>query len=92
MLLSFLDFRLTVVVNDVLGCMHASRIHFPFLCPWQSMSVVLNVSNFPFVIDVACWATKREYLKLDKWVTDKVKEHHVSTVFSSFTPYYGGIL
>jgi CCR4-NOT transcription complex subunit 1 len=42
----------------------------------KSMSVVLNVSHFPFVIEVACWATKREYLKLDKWVTDKVKEHH----------------
>ena len=44
----------------------------------QALSVVLNVSHFPFVIEVACWAAKREFLKLEKWVTDKIKEHHVS--------------
>ena len=47
----------------------------------QSMSVVLNVSHFPFVIEVACWAAKREFLKLEKWITDKVKEHHVSLYY-----------
>ena len=52
--------------------------HVPAL-PAQALSVVLNVNHFPFVIEVACWAAKREFLKLEKWVTDKIKEHHVSS-------------
>ena len=44
---------------------------------------MLNVSQFPFVIEVACWAAKREFLKLDKWITDKIQEHHVSFTLQS---------
>ena len=43
----------------------------------QALSIVLNVNHFPFVIEVACWAAKREFLKLEKWINDKIKEHHV---------------
>ena len=53
------------------------------ICPWQALSVVLNINHFPFVIEVACWATKREFLKLEKWITDKIKEHHVSSELNS---------
>ena len=44
----------------------------------QVLSTMLNVNQFPFVIDLACWASRREFLKLDKWVSDKLKEHQVS--------------
>jgi len=39
------------------------------------LSTMLNVNQFPFVIDLACWASRREFLKLDKWISDKIKEH-----------------
>ena len=45
-------------------------------CP-QVLSTMLNVNQFPFVIDLACWASRREFLKLDKWISDKIKEHQV---------------
>lgn len=41
----------------------------------KALSVLLNGSSFPFVIDLACLASRREYLKLDKWLTDKIREH-----------------
>lgn len=37
--------------------------------------MLLNVQSFPFVIDLACLASRREYLKLEKWLTDKIREH-----------------
>ena len=52
---------------------------YNYVFPTQALSVVLNVSHSLFVIEVACWAVKREFLKLEKWVADKVKEHHVSS-------------
>lgn len=41
----------------------------------KSLSVLLNGQPFPFVIDLACLASRREYLKLDKWLNDKIREH-----------------
>ena len=37
--------------------------------------MLLNVQRFPFVIDLSCLASRRECLKLDKWLTDKMREH-----------------
>ncbi|KAM9569888.1 CCR4-NOT transcription complex subunit 1-like isoform 27-T27 [Salvelinus alpinus] len=44
----------------------------------KSLSMLLNGTPFAFVIDLAALASRREYLKLDKWLTDKIREHGVS--------------
>nr|CAD7424776.1 unnamed protein product [Timema monikensis] len=41
----------------------------------KALSMLLNAQSFPFVIDLACLASRREYLKLEKWLTDKIREH-----------------
>lgn len=41
----------------------------------KALSMLLNAQSFPFVIDLACLASRREYLKLEKWITDKIREH-----------------
>uniref|UniRef100_A0A5F9DS52 CCR4-NOT transcription complex subunit 1 n=1 Tax=Oryctolagus cuniculus TaxID=9986 RepID=A0A5F9DS52_RABIT len=41
----------------------------------QALSMLLNGTPFAFVIDLAALASRREYLKLDKWLTDKIREH-----------------
>ncbi|GBP76975.1 CCR4-NOT transcription complex subunit 1 [Eumeta japonica] len=41
----------------------------------KALSLLLNAQPFPFVIDLACLASRREYLKLDKWLTDKIRDH-----------------
>ncbi|KAL3243942.1 hypothetical protein MRX96_019525 [Rhipicephalus microplus] len=41
----------------------------------KALSVLLSSNSFPLVIDLACLASRREYLKLDKWLTDKIFEH-----------------
>ena len=46
--------------------------------------MLLNATPFAFVIDLACLASRREYLKLDKWLSDKIREHGVSYSLSSF--------
>ncbi|XP_030040329.1 CCR4-NOT transcription complex subunit 1 isoform X2 [Manduca sexta] len=46
----------------------------------KALSLLLNVQSFPFVIDLACLASRREYLKLDKWLTDKIRDHGESFV------------
>ena len=46
----------------------------------QSLSMLLNATPFAFVIDLAALASRREYLKLDKWLTDKIREHGVSQI------------
>lgn len=62
---------------------HASMILFVL----QSLSMLLNGTPFAFVIDLAALASRREYLKLDKWLTDKIREHGVClTVNVSSTP------
>lgn len=42
--------------------------------------MLLNGTPFAFVIDLAALASRREYLKLDKWLTDKIREHGVSVL------------
>ncbi|XP_041650913.1 CCR4-NOT transcription complex subunit 1 isoform X2 [Cheilinus undulatus] len=44
----------------------------------KSLSMLLNGTPFAFVIDLAALASRREYLKLDKWLNDKIREHGVS--------------
>lgn len=41
----------------------------------KALSLLLNAQSFPFVIDLACLASRREYLKLEKWLSDKIREH-----------------
>jgi CCR4-NOT transcription complex subunit 1 len=43
----------------------------------KALSMLLNATPFAFVIDLACLASRREYLKLDKWLSDKIREHRV---------------
>lgn len=40
--------------------------------------MLLNVILFVFVIDLVCLVFRREYLKLDKWLFDKIREYGVS--------------
>ena len=46
----------------------------------KALADLLQCDILPFVIDLACLAARREYLKLDKWVTDKMTEHGVKFV------------
>ena len=39
----------------------------------KALSILLNGNCYPFVIDLACLASRREYLKLDKWLMDKIE-------------------
>lgn len=41
----------------------------------KALSLLLNAQSLPFIIDLACLASRREYLKLDKWLGDKIREH-----------------
>ena len=38
---------------------------------------MVNTDQFPFVIELAAFAAKRDFLNLDKWITDKMKAHQV---------------
>lgn len=40
----------------------------------KALNILLTATPFPFIIDLACLASRREYLKLDKWLTDKMRE------------------
>ena len=44
---------------------------------FQALSMLLNATPYAFVVDLACLASRREYLKLDKWLSDKISEHKV---------------
>ena len=46
----------------------------------KALSMLLNATPFVFVIDLACLASRREYLKLDKWLTDKIRENGVRNI------------
>uniref|UniRef100_H2YFJ6 CCR4-NOT transcription complex subunit 1 n=1 Tax=Ciona savignyi TaxID=51511 RepID=H2YFJ6_CIOSA len=41
----------------------------------KALSMLLSHKPFTFVIDLATLASRREYLKLDKWLSDKIREH-----------------
>lgn len=62
-------------------CVFTSSLLIFFL---QALSMLLNGTPFAFVIDLAALASRREYLKLDKWLTDKIREHGVKQDFSFF--------
>ncbi len=42
------------------------------------LPTLLTANNFPFIIELACWAAKRDFLKLEKWFTDKIRDYKVS--------------
>ena len=39
----------------------------------KALSVLLQTNLFPFVIDLAVLASRREYLNLEKWLTDQLQ-------------------
>jgi hypothetical protein len=41
----------------------------------KALSELLNMNQFPFVIDLAILAARRDFLKLDKFIEDKLVEH-----------------
>ena len=44
----------------------------------EVLPVILMANNFPFILELACWAAKRDYLKLDKWFADKIRDYKAS--------------
>ena len=54
--------------------------------------MMLNANHFPFVLDLACSAARREFLKLDKWITDKIKEHKVGVYYIGVCVHAGSIM
>uniref|UniRef100_A0A240PK76 Uncharacterized protein n=1 Tax=Anopheles epiroticus TaxID=199890 RepID=A0A240PK76_9DIPT len=41
----------------------------------KALSSLLNIRSYLFIIDLACLASRREYLKLEKWLADKIRDH-----------------
>jgi CCR4-NOT transcription complex subunit 1 len=41
----------------------------------KGLSELLSINQFPFVIDLAILAARRDFLKLDKFIEDKLTEH-----------------
>ena len=39
------------------------------------LPVLLSSNHFPFIMELACWAVKRDVLKLEKWFGDKIREY-----------------
>lgn len=39
----------------------------------KALSMLLQSNYFPFVIDLAVLASRREYLNLDKWLADQMQ-------------------
>ncbi len=49
----------------------------------KALSILLNGQPLIFNIDLACLAARRGYLKLDKWMSDRIRDHgelFISTV------------
>ena len=42
----------------------------------KALSMLLQSNYFPFVIDLAVLASRREYLNLDKWLADQMQVRH----------------
>ena len=55
---------------------------FVFSSCFQILDALLEVRPFVFALDVAALASRREYLNLDKWLTDKITEHGAEFVHS----------
>ncbi|XP_070201958.1 CCR4-NOT transcription complex subunit 1-like isoform X11 [Littorina saxatilis] len=60
--------------GDVHDQMRLSRI-LDVAQDLKALSMLLNATPYAFVVDLACLASRREYLKLDKWLTDKIADH-----------------
>ena len=43
----------------------------------KALSMLLQSNYFPFVIDLAVLASRREYLNLDKWLADQMQVRHI---------------
>ena len=43
----------------------------------KALSILLNGQPLLFNIDLACLAARRGYLKLDKWMSDRIRDHGV---------------
>ncbi|CAF0830698.1 unnamed protein product [Rotaria sordida] len=41
----------------------------------KALPVLLAAQPITFILDLACLASRRGYLKLDKWLSDKLREH-----------------
>jgi len=41
----------------------------------KALQHLLNANSHLFIVDLACLASRREFLKLDKWLSDKIREH-----------------
>ena len=39
--------------------------------------MLVNSTMMPFVVDLAALASRRGYLKLDKWLHDRMRDHQV---------------
>lgn len=48
----------------------------------KALGDLLQCDILPFVIDLACLAARREFLKLDKWMLDKMAEHGAKFVIA----------
>ncbi len=45
----------------------------------KTLPTLLGAQPMTFILDLACLASRRGYLKLDKWLSDKLREHQVIT-------------
>ncbi len=46
----------------------------------KTLPTLLAAKPMTFILDLACLASRRGYLKLDKWLSDKLREHQVTIV------------
>ena len=47
----------------------------------KALFLLLNGQPMIFNIDLACLAARRGYLKLDKWMSDRIRDHGVTNIF-----------
>ena len=43
----------------------------------KGLFALLNAEPMLFTTDLACLAARRGYLKLDKWISDRIRDHGV---------------
>ncbi|RUP46545.1 hypothetical protein BC936DRAFT_146826 [Jimgerdemannia flammicorona] len=56
-----------------LVCLPERRVYI--MISLQILTAILQVKPFPFAIDLAALASRREYLNLEKWLQDNIAEH-----------------
>ena len=74
LMLSMADWYLKAAAEGDNEHSHLSRI-LDVAQDLKALSMMLNGQPFPFVIDLAIMASRREYLNLEKWLGDKIREH-----------------